>query len=101
MARISRDDVERVAQLARLALDADEAQRLADELERVLDYVAVLDAIDTEGVPPMQHVLDLETPLRDDAKTRRLDPELAVGNAPERAGTAFVVPKVIDDGDAG
>ncbi len=101
MARISREEVERVAALARLAIDGDEATQLTAELEQVLDYVAVLEAIDTEGVTPMQHVLDLATPLRDDARTQRLDPELAVGNAPEREGTAFVVPKVIDDGEAG
>lgn len=96
MARISREEVERVAALARLAIDAGEAERVARELERVLDYVAVLDAIDTEGVPPTSHVLDLDTPVRDDAITETLAPELAVSNAPEREGTAFVVPKVID-----
>jgi Asp-tRNA(Asn)/Glu-tRNA(Gln) amidotransferase C subunit len=46
-------------------------------------------------------VLSLATPLRDDAVTEALDPELALSNAPERDGTSFVVPRVIDDVDAG
>ncbi len=101
MARVSREEVERVAALARLSLDASEAQRAAVEMEALLDYVAVLANIDTEGVPPTSHVLSLATPLRDDAVTEALDPELAIANAPEREGTAFVVPRVIDDADAG
>ena len=101
MARISREEVERVAALARLCLDPAEAQRAAVEMEALLDYVAVLANIDTEGVPPTSHVLSLATPLRDDAVTEALDPELAIANAPERDGTAFVVPRVIDDVDAG
>ncbi len=91
MARISREEVERIAALARLSLDASEAQRAAVEVEALLDYVAVLANIDTEGVPPTSHVLSLATPLRDDAVTDSLDPELALSNAPERVGTAFLL----------
>jgi aspartyl-tRNA(Asn)/glutamyl-tRNA(Gln) amidotransferase subunit C len=101
MARITPEEVARVAALARLALDPGEVERVAGELEALLDYVAVLERIDTEGVAPTRHVLALATPLRDDALTEALDPELAMSNAPERAGSAFVVPKVIDDEEAG
>ena len=101
MARISREEVERVAALARLSLTVPEVQRAVAELEALLDYVAVLDSVATEGVPPTSHVLSLETPLRDDSVTEFLDPELALSNAPARDGTAFVVPTVIADEDAG
>jgi aspartyl-tRNA(Asn)/glutamyl-tRNA(Gln) amidotransferase subunit C len=97
MARISREEVERVATLARLSLDAGEADRTLAELEALLEYVAVLEQVDTTGVPATSHVLELATPLRDDAITEALDPELAVANAPEHDGTAFVVPTVIED----
>ena len=100
MARISTEDVARVASLARLALEEGEAERMALELDALLDYVAVVASVDTEGVAPTSHVLSLETPLRDDALTEALDPELALANAPERDGSAFLVPQVIDDGDA-
>ena len=46
-------------------------------------------------------MIPLATPLRDDAATERMDPELAVSNAPVAAGTAFVVPKVIDGEEEG
>jgi len=101
MARISREEVERVATLARLSLGAGDADRAVAELEVLLDYVAVLERVDTEGVPATSHVLELATPLRDDSITESLDPELAVANAPERDGTAFVVPTVIEDEGAG
>ena len=101
MSRVSREDVNEVAHLARLALDETQLAEAAGQLEAMLDYVAVLDAIDTEGVPPTSHVLSLATPLRDDARTEALPPELAVANAPERDGTAFVVPKVIEGEDEG
>jgi aspartyl-tRNA(Asn)/glutamyl-tRNA(Gln) amidotransferase subunit C len=101
MARISREDVERVAKLARLSLEPSEAVRAATELEALLDYVAVLEQVDTEGVPATSHVLALATPLRDDAAIESLDAEQAISNAPDHDGTAFVVPTVIEDEEIG
>ena len=50
---------------------------------------------------PTRHVLPLATPMRDDRGVMSIDPELAVANAPELAGTAFVVPKVIEGEEEG
>lgn len=66
------------------------------DLERILDYMASLQELDTEGVEPTAHAIALDTPLRSDQPAAAMDPELAVANAPQRAGTAFVVPRVID-----
>ncbi|MBW2359726.1 MAG: Asp-tRNA(Asn)/Glu-tRNA(Gln) amidotransferase subunit GatC [Deltaproteobacteria bacterium] len=101
MARISRQEVEHVAALARLVLEESEAERAVGELEALLDYAALLESVDTEGVPPTSHVLALATPMRDDTASESLEPESALANAPEREGSAFVVPRVIDDEDAG
>ncbi len=95
MARITREEVERIADLARLTLRPEEAERMTGELETILEYVASLEALDTEGVEPTSHAIPLRTPLRDDRVQPGLDPEQAVANAPERDGHAFVVPKVI------
>jgi aspartyl-tRNA(Asn)/glutamyl-tRNA(Gln) amidotransferase subunit C len=95
MARISRKDVEHVVALARLSLSGEELDRMASELDGILGYVETLEAVDTEGVPPTAHVIPLSTPMREDAAVQPLDPERAVANAPERAGSAFVVPQVI------
>jgi len=98
---IGREDVERVVALARLALDEDELARMARELDAVLGYVASLSRVDTRDVPPTAHVVPLATPLRNDVPSAPLDPEQALANAPEREGSSFVVPKVIEAEEEG
>lgn len=92
----TRTDVERIAALARLSVTDAEADRLASELEAILAYAEQLSGLDTSEVEPTSHPIELPTPLRDDLPEPPLDPELALANAPERAGSAFVVPKVIE-----
>ena len=65
--------------------------------ESILDHVEALDQIDTAGVEPTVHAIPVATPLRDDVPEQPLDPDRALANAPERSGTAFVVPKVLDE----
>jgi aspartyl-tRNA(Asn)/glutamyl-tRNA(Gln) amidotransferase subunit C len=101
MARINRDDVERVASLAKLSLSDEEAETLAAELGSLLDHFEALQEIDTSGIAPTSHPIPLPTPMRDDRAVVAMDPELAVANAPESAGTAFVVPKVVDSESEG
>ena len=96
MSAITREEVERIAALARLSLDDRELDRAATELARILRYVETLERVDTDGIPPTAHVIPLATPMREDVAEAPIDPELAVANAPERSGTAFVVPKVIE-----
>jgi aspartyl-tRNA(Asn)/glutamyl-tRNA(Gln) amidotransferase subunit C len=100
-ARIGREEVERIAALARLSLADDEALRLASELEAILGYAEQLAALDTTGVEPTSHPIELATPLREDVPEPPLDPELALANAPEREGSAFVVPKVLEGEEEG
>jgi len=97
----TRADVERIAELARLSVTDAEAERLASELEAVLAYAEQLAGLDTSDVPPTSHPIELATPLREDAPELPLDPELALANAPEREGWAFVVPKVIGGEEEG
>ncbi len=99
MARISREQVDRIAELARLSLDESEAQAMERDLGRILDYVAALQELDTEGVEPTAQATLLQTPVRPDEACEAMDPELAIANAPESDGTAFVVPKP-SDGEA-
>ena len=97
----TRGEVERIAGLARLSVTDAEAERLATELEAILAHVEQLSGLDTSGVEPTSHPIELATPLRDDLPEPPLDPELALANAPEREGSAFVVPKVIEGEEAG
>ncbi len=101
MARIDREEVRRVAALARLSVSAEEADRLARDLDQMLEYVETLNGVDTTDVEPTSHVVPIETPMREDRAVPAIDPELALANAPERHGSAFVVPKVLWGEDPG
>lgn len=100
MTRIQRSEIERIAELARLDLDGAEVERMTADIEAILGYVAKLEALDTTGIEPTTHAVPLATPLREDRAAPALDPERALANAPERDGTAFVVPKVLDEDEA-
>ena len=96
MSRITREDIQRTAELARLSLGDDEIEAMTHDLDRILDHVDQLQALDTEGIEPTAHAIPLATPLRADESKPGIDPELALANAPSREASAFVVPKVIE-----
>ena len=95
MASVSRDDVRRIARLARIRVTDAEADSLAGDLGAVLEYVELLDSLDTTGVEATSTVIPLATPLRADEPSEPLAPEVAVMNAPAAEGSAFAVPRVI------
>jgi len=101
MTRIADDEVRYVADLARLELAEPELSAMARDLDRILEYVALLEELDTEDIVPTSHAIPLGTPLRPDRAAEPIPPELALGNAPARAGDAFLVPKVIDGEEEG
>jgi aspartyl-tRNA(Asn)/glutamyl-tRNA(Gln) amidotransferase subunit C len=101
MSQLGREDALRLAHLARLRLDEDEAGDLARDLAAILDFAERLSALDTEGVEPTSHVIPFATPLRRDEPADSLPPEVAVANAPAPEGSAFSVPKVLDSEDEG
>ena len=92
------DEVRTIARLARLEFDEEGLERMRSELENILDWMARLDEVDTEGVEPLAHVHDVSCPMRDDVVTPSLGGERAVAVAPAHDGTAFEVPKVIGEG---
>ena len=94
---LSREDVQHVAQLARLDFSEEEEARLAEEMSRILDYAEKLDELDTSGVPPMSHVLDVTNVFRDDDVESRIEQEQALEPAPETDGPYFRVPKVVEE----
>ena len=97
MSRIEAADLAHVAVLARLALSEAEIASMTRDLEQMLDYVAALDRLDTQGVEPTAHGFELATPFRPDEPQAPLDPELVIANAPAHSGTAFLVPKVLEE----
>lgn len=92
------EEVERVAELARVHLSPEERERALEDLARIVGYVAQLQEVDTRGVEPLHHVLDLKNVLRDDVPEPSLPVEEALRNAPARKGNLFLLPKVIRRG---
>ncbi|MFM7676193.1 MAG: Asp-tRNA(Asn)/Glu-tRNA(Gln) amidotransferase subunit GatC [Synechococcus sp.] len=97
MSRISADDVRKVAQLARLDLPEEKIATYTGQLERILEYVAHLEAVDTEGVPPTTRAVEVVNVTRPD----QVDPtpvrENLLDLAPQREGDFFRVPKILAD----
>lgn len=89
---IEREQVAHVARLARLEVSDEEASELAVELSAILDHVDLLASVDTDGVEPTTHVIELVNVLRDDLPARELTVEQAIANAPESEDGAFRVP---------
>ena len=93
--KITREEVRRVAALARLELSADEVERMTGQLDSILSYVAKLDELDTTGVTPTTHTQVVVNAFREDEVRPSLPRERALANAPERSDDAFIVPRVI------
>jgi len=94
--KISKQEVEHVAKLARLELSEEEKDRLTDQLSNILTYVEKLNELDTTGVEPTAHVLDIKNVMRDDIATPSLPQDRALANAPEKAAGHYKVPKIIE-----
>lgn len=94
---LSRDDVEKVALLARLTLGDAELDELTEQLARIVDYVQLLNQLDTEGVEPLAHGADLTNVLAADQVRPSLDRERALANAPKRDNECYRVPAVLGE----
>jgi aspartyl-tRNA(Asn)/glutamyl-tRNA(Gln) amidotransferase subunit C len=94
--KITKQEVEHVAKLARLELSEQEKEKLTDQLSNILTYVEKLNELDTRGVDPTSHVLDINNVMRDDVAHVSLTQDLALANAPEKAAGHYKVPKIIE-----
>ncbi len=101
MPQITKADVEYVAGLAQLRLDADAKARLAAEMGDILGYMDQLNGLDTDGVEPMMHALEMTNVFREDVVGESLPRDVALGNAPADDGDFFLVPRIIDQEESG
>jgi aspartyl-tRNA(Asn)/glutamyl-tRNA(Gln) amidotransferase subunit C len=95
---ISREDVEHVAALARLGLTDDEVDLMQAQLNRILEAVNQLQAVDTSSVGPTAMVIQLDNVMRDDVARPPMDREATLANAPLREGPMLRVPVVLEEG---
>lgn len=97
MSKITAEDVRKVAQLARLDLPEEKIVTYTGQLERILEYVAHLEAVDTEGVPATTRAVEVVNVSRDD----RIEPtpvrEQLLDLAPQREGDFFRVPRILGE----
>ena len=91
------DDIREVAALARLDLTDDEVRSMVTDLSRILEYVDQLSELDTAGVTPTAHAVELTNVMREDTPGSGLRAEEALANAPDRSGSFFRVPRVLQD----
>ena len=77
MTKVTREEVEHIAHLARLQISEEETEEMANTLESILDFAKQNDR-DTEGIEPTYHVLDLQNVLRDDEAIEGIPQELAL-----------------------
>ena len=94
---LSREDVEKVSLLARLQLSDAELETLSSELAQIVAYVDQLSEVDTEGVEPMAHAVEVSNVFADDDVRPSLPRDQALANAPRQNGRGYLVPPVLGD----
>ena len=95
--KISREDVEHVARLARLELSEADKERMRLELDGILSYIDKLRALDIEGVEPTSHAVPMTNVMREDVPRASFPQADMLANAPDRSGDFFRVPKIIEE----
>ena len=93
---LDRDDVRKIAFLARIKIEDAELKPLADELNSIIGWVEQLGEVNTEGVQPMTSVAEMLTPQRPDQVTDGNVTQKVLANAPDRVKDFYAVPKVLD-----
>jgi len=99
MPRLTKEEVEHVAYLARLSLTEEEKEMFTEQLNRILEAFAELQELPTDDVEPLSHIIPLENVFAEDEGEdwQSLPVEEALANAPEREDNYFVVPRIIED----
>jgi aspartyl-tRNA(Asn)/glutamyl-tRNA(Gln) amidotransferase subunit C len=95
--KIDEAQVRKVAKLARLDLSDSEVQEFAGQLSAILDYVERMNQLDTKDVEPLAHCLPINNVFREDVAKESLGTERTLANAPQRDGSFFKVPKILEE----
>lgn len=93
---VTRSDIEKVAELARLRLEDDSVDEIVQSITNILSLVDQMQAVDTDGIEPMAHPLDATQRLRADIVTETNNRDAFQAIAPKTEAGLYLVPKVID-----
>ena len=94
--KIDLGEVQRIATLARLKLAPHEAKEIATNLGDILKYMSLLNEVDTRGINPTSHAIELPTKYRADVAAPGMPTTKVLRGAPERIGDGFGVPKIVE-----
>ena len=94
--KLTREEVRKVATLARLRLTVEEEERLTEQLDAILRYMEKLNQLDTSRVEPFTHAVDVVNAFREDKVTNDSNAEALLANAPDKDQTFFKVPKILE-----
>lgn len=94
--KITKEEVEHVAHLARLNFREEEKEKFTSQLNDILMYMEILNKAETAGVEPMTHAITLHNAFREDRVKESFGSDTALRNAPDKLGDCFRVPKVIE-----
>jgi aspartyl-tRNA(Asn)/glutamyl-tRNA(Gln) amidotransferase subunit C len=93
--QLTRNDVQKVATLARLDFSEAELELFTTQLGNIVDFVEQLGEVDTTGVEPLAHPLEIHSVLRPDERRAGLSREAALSNSPSHDDACFLVPAVM------
>ena len=93
-------DVKYVSDLARLKLTEEEAATFQGQLENIVKYVEKISEVNVDGIEPMMHGRKLVNAFREDVVRPSLATETALGNAPQRVGDEFLLPKIVEGAES-
>ena len=94
---LTRQDVEKVALLARLKFDEAELEKITKHMVQIVEYVDKLSELNTEDVEPMAHALDIQNALAEDESRPSLSRNEVLKNAPKHDEEYFLVPAVLGE----
>ncbi|MGF1491646.1 MAG: Asp-tRNA(Asn)/Glu-tRNA(Gln) amidotransferase subunit GatC [Microcoleaceae cyanobacterium] len=94
---LDREQVHKVAHLARLALTPEEEESFTTELGSILEYFEQLGELDTENVAPTTRAIDMSNVTRSDQLEANVDRDEILGRAPEQDGDYFRVPRILSE----
>lgn len=94
--KINENDIQKVAKLARLELDPAEREEFSRQLNDIIEYVEKINELDTSGVKPADHIVELKNVFRDDSVQKSVDVSELEKMAPSFRNGHIVVPKIIE-----
>jgi aspartyl-tRNA(Asn)/glutamyl-tRNA(Gln) amidotransferase subunit C len=94
--KLSFEEVDHVAMLARLGLEPEERERMRDQLSSILEHISLLESVDTSAIPPTAQVIALQNRMRADELEDSLPVDDVLRNAPDREDDMFKVNAVLE-----